>query len=140
MSTVEGTSPDLDVWQRRGLLDAGTNPARALDYAAELEATLSIASLGQTVTLRIRYVPDMLILPPENLDRYLGHVAKLTLTSLEELASLVLMDISNELVGRWTQVRVTGEQQSGHLNGHQVLIEDRQPDWTNDALIAQLSS
>ena len=52
---------------------------------------------------------------------------------------MILDDVNNEVVPRWVQVTVTapGDRAAG-VDGHGVMLEDRQPRWDNPALLSRL--
>ncbi|WP_343055005.1 hypothetical protein [Azospirillum oleiclasticum] len=94
------------------------------DYLVELRAAAG------PVALRVRYVPDRLILDPASLAR---HTEGLT-GGLEAVALALLDDLANELVPRWLEVTASAETPLPH----RVVAEDRQPAWDNPTLLARL--
>lgn len=129
----------MDVWKRRELLKVEPNPERKIDYVATLSGTIEAASLGATVDIRLRYVPDAMIVRPVNFDSYLAAMGKLDWESLEALATTVLNDVNNETVARWVQVGLDiAARAVGGGPTHQVLVEDHQPEWSNPSLLARL--
>lgn len=128
----------LDVWQRRGLLDAQPNPEQKIDYVSELTAALPGPTKTRPLSLRIRYIPDRLVLEPQKLETYLDHVAGGEWETLEAFTSLVLNDLSNELVARWVEVRTSVPQGGDRLTDHVILMQDRQPGWDNPGLLSRL--
>ena len=59
--------------------------------------------------------------------------------TVEEVAVTLLSDLRNELVARWLQVTVKMELPSLERVGRQgITMEDRQPNWSNDALLDRL--
>jgi 7-cyano-7-deazaguanine reductase len=59
--------------------------------------------------------------------------------SLEALATAVLDDINNEVVARWVQVVISAPApDEPGVDGHSVMLEDRQPKWENDSLLSRL--
>lgn len=129
----------MDHIQRRSLLTVASNPHAGMDYLSTIEGQAPSAHNDVLCTLRIRYVPDKLILLPGGLDTYLNALAGDDWPSPEALAVGVLKDFQNELVARWAQVRVhRGLDNFEHLTGQSVCVEDSQPGWRNDVLLGQL--
>ncbi|MCP5369029.1 MAG: hypothetical protein H6907_12795 [Hyphomicrobiales bacterium] len=120
----------MDPAARRAALVTRPNPDRRHDYLVTLRG-----SLGTGAGLRLRYVPDKLVIEAPSLNAYLLRLADMDWKGLEHLAVCVLEDVNNETVARWIQVEVT---MGDGLAGHSVLLEDRQPKWDNPALLARL--
>ncbi|MEE8393877.1 MAG: hypothetical protein V3R66_05985, partial [Rhodospirillales bacterium] len=55
--------------------------------------------------------------------------------TMEKVAVMVLNDINNEVVARWTQVSVAASKDKA---SHNVMVEDRQPHWDNPDLLSRL--
>ena len=129
----------MDPHARRSLLSAVRNPDSKLEYVISISGHMTPFESDQRSSVVLRYVPDRLILAPPAFGRYLDAMGLLQWSSLEEAAVTLLNDISNELVARWVQVSVTAPQ---HIHpgvlGHDVLLEDRQPNWDNAGLLARL--
>ena len=71
--------------------------------------------------------------------RYLETLTSVEWGSLEELATAILGDFSNELVARWMRVVMTSPEGAyPGVGTHQVMIEDRQPGWDNPALLSRV--
>ena len=115
-----------DRLQRRALLLTAPNPDARLD---------SVVTLGGRVaegaSIRLRYVPDRLVLDATAFGRYLNAVP--AVASLEALAAAILADVNDQAVPRWVEVAATASHED-----HAVLISDRQPKWDNPALLARL--
>ena len=134
---------DTDIHDRRTALAVLDNPSPELDYVVTLNAVAMLQGLPDSVRLRIRYVPDQLILDPGSLDRYIEALRNQSWSSLEETGAAILTDLGNELVARWTEVmletRRTGTNQGTLAENHHVLLlTDHQPDWNNPALLKRL--
>lgn len=110
--------------RRREELVTRPSPDPRHDYLVDL-----VAAAGP-VTLRVRYVPDRLILDPASLAR---HAEGLTGTP-EAVALALLDDLANELVPRWLEVTATADAPLPH----RVVAEDRQPAWDNPRLLERL--
>ncbi|MBF0394490.1 MAG: hypothetical protein HQL38_17580 [Alphaproteobacteria bacterium] len=106
--------------ERRALLVAAANPAPRLDYLVTL-----LGRVGD-VAVRLRLVPDRLILDPASFGPYLAALGGAE--PLEALGATVLEDSADRLVPRWVEVAVRGPL-------HQALFEDRQPKWEGKALL-----
>lgn len=129
----------LDPHARRNLLSAVRNPDSKLEYVISISGHMKPFDTDQRSGVVLRYVPDRLILDPPAFGRYLDAMGALRWPSLEEAAVTLLNDISNQLVARWVQVLVTAPH---HIHpgvlSHDVLLEDRQPNWDNAGLLARL--
>ncbi len=112
---------------RHALLASAANPGSRLDYLVTLTVEIGAAKV------RLRYVPDRLILAPGALVAYAVHLGG-THMSPERLAIGVLDDVSNEIVPRWVEVTV----EASGTERHGVTVADRQPNWSNPALLARL--
>ena len=118
--------------ERRALLRTESSPDRHTDLLVLLKATCCEGR----VQIVLQYVPDRRILPPDALKPYLAALSGPVSGNLECLALTILDDINNELVPRWAQVVASeGNLQDGE---HRVLLEDRQPKWDNQALLARV--
>lgn len=118
--------------ERRALLRTEGSPERLNDILVLLDATCC----DDRVQIVLQYVPDRLVLPHGVLKQYLAALSGPVTNTLESLALTVLDDINNEIVPRWAQVVVSeGSTQEGE---HRVLVEDRQPKWDNQALLARV--
>lgn len=128
----------MDTLQRRETLRTAPNPDTRMDYVSTLEGGLPWRGGGRT-RIAIRYVPDRLILDPAGLPAYLAALAAAEWPTLEALATAILDDLGNEVVARWTQVVVTAPAApDAGVEAHSVMLEDRQPKWSNDALLSRL--
>ena len=96
--------------------------------------------LGKPTLLSIHYVPDRMIIDPAAFGRYLEALSTLEWDSLEQLATEVLGDFNDHLIGRWVRVVVTAPEGAyPDVGSHEVLIEDRQPGWDNPSLLSRLA-
>ena len=110
---------------RQDSLSTEQNPIRGRE-------TLTRVS-GQTAsgaTLDLVYVADKWLLGSGALEAYL---ATLLEPKPHALAALLLDDLSNVLVPKFLQVRVSDGTTA-------VLIEDRRPRWDNPALLSRMAS
>ena len=56
-----------------------------------------------------------------------------------DLSSNILNDVNNELVTRWLQLSISAPNQVHHgIDRHEVMLEDRQPNWDNVGLLSRL--
>ena len=127
----------MDLWQRRAVLAPTSNPDRNIDFVSSLSGRLS--ALGGSIDVALRYVPDALTVSPAAFAAYLRALEGGDWPSHENLATTILQDVSNELVPRWVQV-VTRRGAADDVSEHKILVEDRQPQWNNAALLAHLHS
>lgn len=112
---------------RRIPLASAANPSTRLDYLVTLSVAVDAAKI------RLRYVPDRLILAPGALAIYAAGLDGAS-SSPERLAITVLDDVSNEIVPRWVEVAIEATGAERHV----VVVADRQPNWSNPALMARL--
>jgi 7-cyano-7-deazaguanine reductase len=122
---------------RRRALESRNNPNLSLDYVVLIDSGVSALDC----LLRLRYVPDKLILEPQSFDHYLLALRDYGLTQPEEIALTILEDINNQVVPRWVQITLRHgiEAQSGaDPGGHCIVAEDRQPNWNNSQLLSRL--
>ncbi|AWK89274.1 hypothetical protein DEW08_22945 (plasmid) [Azospirillum thermophilum] len=113
---------------RRERLTTAPTPDSRHDFLVELRGEPMPGT-----RLRIRYVPDRLVLDPAGLAAYLPALATVP-GGLEALAVAVLDDLNNELVPRWVEVSAERDTPLPH----RVSIEDRQPTWDNPVLLGRL--
>lgn len=125
----------MDLWQRRAVLAPASNPDRNIDFVSSLSGRL--AALGGSIDVALRYVPDALTVSPTAFAAYLRALEGGDWPSHENLATTILQDVSNELVPRWVQI-VTRRGGADGVPEHKILVEDRQPQWNNAALLAHL--
>lgn len=118
---------DAALHQRRAALAPRPAPKARLDYGVRIDQAVGNSADGR---LSLVFVPDKYTLDPEALADYLDQ-ADIENTDAETLAVTILEDVVNELVCRWARVSVT-------LAGKTVTIEDRQPGWANDGLLARI--
>ncbi len=129
----------MDVFARRALLQGQENPGGRTDYVSGLQGRLTAKNLGGNIVSIVRYVPDRFVLVPDSFNSYLKTMETLPWPTLEDLATALVKDISNEMLTRWTQVNLKADQADfAHVAAHEVTIEDRQPGWRNDDLIYRL--
>jgi len=129
----------MDVFARRSLLQGRPNPGGGADYVSGLQGTLTPKSPTGSLDVTIRYVPGKLVLAPESFEDYLHLLEELDWPTLEDLATAIVKDISNEMLTRWSQVNVKSAQSGlDHVATHEVTVEDQQPGWRNDDLIFRL--
>ncbi len=113
----------------------GSDYVVALDYDAPADETLH-----WPINLKLRYIPDRLILDTASFHAYMAHLLMLKWQGLEQLASAVIEDFNNELVPYWVRVIAIGRIGQGDQTvKHRVYCEDRQPRWGNITLLASLS-
>jgi len=122
--------------ERREILETRPNPKMGLDYLVAIDTAASPSRV-----IRLRYVPDKLLLRPVAFETYLSAITASDDPPAEELALAIIEDINNEVVPRWVQVQIengaTGTQPGS--GAYRVLIEDRQPNWDNPQIIARAS-
>jgi hypothetical protein len=112
---------------RRAPLISIANAGSRLDYLVTLSAEIGAARV------RLRYVPDRLVLAPGALTTYAAGFGDIRM-SPERLAMTVIDDVSNEVVPRWIEVTI----ETSGAEHHMVVVADGQPNWSNPALLARL--
>jgi 7-cyano-7-deazaguanine reductase len=130
----------MNLQTRRAILTTSPNPDERLDYVVALRGHApGRADGGNAAEVRLRYVPDRRILDPVAFGAYLTAAGGEPEESVEGFAAMVLDDINNELVPRWVQITVTATSDGiDGVDGHGVMLEDRQPRWDNPALLSRL--
>ncbi|MBT3306304.1 MAG: hypothetical protein HN377_07440 [Alphaproteobacteria bacterium] len=131
----------MDTNERRALLQTAPNPDETLDYLSGLEGSILIFDKADPTVIAIRYIPDRQIVDPPAFGRYLVGLSGLPWQTLEELATTVLGDLSNQLVARWVRVAVTAPKMAyPGIGAHAVVVEDLQPGWNNPSLLLRLEA
>lgn len=122
--------------ERREILETRPNPQTGLDYLVAIDAAASPAR-----EIRLRYVPDKLLLRPDAFETYLSTLTSTDELPAEELALAIVEDINNEVVPRWVQVQIkdSANDPAPKAGAYRVLIEDRQPNWDNPQIVARAS-
>ncbi len=128
----------MDLQSRRALLKNKANPDPRLDYLVFLEGHLAGTEVMRTSIL-LRYVPGKMILDTHAFGVYLDTLSGLNLETPEDIAVTLLSDITNELLPRWAQVEVHApDVHHAAVDVHGVVLEERQPNWDNPALLGRL--
>lgn len=104
-----------------------------IDYLVTLTNSHTEAGYG----LVLRYVPDKLLIEPPSLGAYLAAMRSGDGGHPETLALALLDDINNDIVPRWVQIVVRAAAE-GADPAETVILEDRQPNWDNPAILANL--
>lgn len=114
---------------RRPLLVGDVNPNIRLDYLVTLSAQTEAG------TIRLRYVPDRLVLAPGAFAAYAARLGDVS-SAPERLGVTVLDDVNNEIVPRWIEVTV----EASGVGRHAVTVTDQQPNWSNPSLMVRLGA
>ena len=129
----------MDLNKRRSLLVCDRNPDVKLDYVISITGHMANPGLGGNSSIHLNYVPDKMIIKPASFGRYLDVIGTMVWGTLEEGAAAILNDINNELVARWLQLSISAPNQVHHgIDRHEVMLEDRQPNWDNIGLLSRL--
>ncbi len=130
----------MDPISRREQLKTSNNPQTRIDYVVTLGGELVHDEDHQAPSqVRIRYIPDNLILMPESLNLYLERLSEEKWASLEAVATALVDDFNNEVIPRWVQVQLEITQHpEAPTHFHSVTLEDKQPKWDNQPLLARL--
>lgn len=133
--------------ERRGLLTTRDNPSAKLDYLVTVTTaiTTTLTAMGKpdddplaaAVAVRLRYVPDRMLLARASLDTYFGRLASRPWPDLESLGVVAMEDLNSELIPRWLHLTLAITIGGGE---HAVTLEDRQPRWDNAKLLQRLES
>lgn len=122
---------------RRAYLTTRPAPDPRRDSLVCLRARIPATGAVGAAAISLRYVPDRLILTPHGWRAYVEEaLGRVAFPSVEELATAALDDLANELVPRWLEVHIATL--SVDDAGHEVMVEDRQPTWSNPTLFARL--
>ncbi|PCJ35291.1 MAG: hypothetical protein COA93_03410 [Alphaproteobacteria bacterium] len=121
-------------------LSSSENPYRSKAYVVSI--TQEIALNQKTYLFGLRYIPDKLILDHDGLADYLRQMLAHKTTKAEKLAPHILAhdileDVTNHIIPKWIEVNLVDEENNQGQNIW-VTIEDRQPNWENDALLKRL--
>jgi hypothetical protein len=119
--------------RRRDLITGHPHPGPHHECLVTLTAPLAAG-----LALSLRYVPDRTVLDAPSWDRYTAALDPAD--APETLAVAVLDDINNELVPRWVQVVVERTHPTAEAGAprHHVVVEDAQPDWIDNGILARL--
>ncbi len=129
----------MDIKDRRRFLITARNPDAKLDYLIVIAGHMATHSNVNRSIISLRYVPDKMILQPASFGHYLDALSTLEWDGLEEAAAAVLNDVNNEIIARWLQVRISApEKVHPSIDSHEVLLEDRQPNWDNARLLSRM--
>lgn len=129
----------MDINERRTLLATEANPDVKLDYVVAIAGNIAAHSISESSTVNLRYIPDRTILVPAAFGQYLDALSAIQWQSLEETAAAILNDVNNELIARWVQVAISAPDNiHPGIDSHEVLLEDRQPNWDNAGLLSRL--
>ncbi len=129
---------NMDLHERRNLLNTSATPETRRDFIVVLRTRFTWPDESSGVSVRVRYIPDRQLLSIQSLETYLAALAEEAFRSLEAVATVVLDDINNEIVPRWAQITMsTIPQDSATVPGHEVIVEDRQPNWDNPELLSR---
>ncbi len=126
--------------EEKDILPSSENPYRNKTYIVSI--TQEIALNQKTYLFGLRYVPDKLILGHDGLADYLKQRLTHKTTKAENLpphilAHDILEDITNHIIPKWIEINLVDEE-NNHGQNISVTIEDRQPNWENDALLERL--
>ena len=132
--------------ESKSYLRVKENPSKKYDYVINLKQTLVKKIDGEKFLIDLHYIPDRYILEAGSYKNYLGGIFEQLKESLDETSVLeeislnVIDDLCNELVPFWIRVNVSfiGEDKVTGSRFHNVTIEDRQPQWNNEALLAKI--
>jgi 7-cyano-7-deazaguanine reductase len=129
----------MEIIKRRSFLKTERNPDIKLDYVITITGHMARKDKIDSSAVSLRYVPDKVILQPVTFGRYLDAIGTLEWTALEDAAAAILNDVNNELIARWVQVWISAPDQiHPGIDRHEVLLEDRQPNWDNAGLLSRL--
>ncbi len=123
--------------ERRDILTSSPNPDRSLDYISVLSGHLSTVPDRTPHDARLRYVPGNFILHPDSWQRYLEVLGTMQWDSMEKLAVTLVADTNDHLVPRWIEVSLTANRAGTDM---QVIVNDREPGWNNENILARLDS
>lgn len=126
-----------DQQHRRSILRINKNPERSLDYISVLSGRFTPVADTVEHHVRLRYVPASAILDANAWQEYLSCVGNLSWASIEELTAIIVADANDQLVPRWIEVSITAIRDGTE---HWVIMDDKQPGWDNEDILARLDS
>ena len=137
MSDAAAIPKAVDIQARRAHLTIQAAPGDNRDYIATLSGNLVGTSFGLTsVGVEVRYVPDRFVTRLGDFQTYLAYLDKFGFEHLETVGAILRDDFANVLIGKWTQVTITGTAPGRiGLMEHVVVMEDRRPKWNNKTLM-----
>jgi len=111
------------------------NPYKSKIYCISVLQEITLED--QIFLFGLRYVPDKLLLDHKVLAAYLGTIVTRDSGKAEALVHNILEDIMDQIIPKW--IEITLKQQQNKF-GQTVLVtmEDRQPNWQDDALLNRL--
>ncbi|MEM6902061.1 MAG: hypothetical protein AAF556_02320 [Pseudomonadota bacterium] len=127
------------VRSRRSLVKCRPSPATGHDYLVDLKIKLQAQDRSSPYHLTIRYVPDRELIDDGQMREYWRFIEAAKWPSLAAIAITVLEDLNNEVIPRWLQVQLRDPLTSDYQEGSMVTIEDRQPGWHNQQMLARIS-
>ncbi|MEE2698947.1 MAG: hypothetical protein VX923_04545 [Pseudomonadota bacterium] len=127
----------METNERRALLHISNNPDESIDYLITLQGSFISNENNKPIIISISYVPGFSIVNPDSFRSYLTALSEQNWENLENIATTIIGDLSNQLVSRWICIKATASE--GFYPGlghHEILIEDRQPEWSNPNLLS----
>ena len=126
----------MDILDRRRLLITKTNPDVTTDYVVSLGGRIA-QSESNSIIIKLRYVPDELILSKASLPEYFERMANEELSSLEYTGIVLLRDFINEIVPRWLLINLSQPfDVDSFPQLHEIQLQDHQPNWSNPQLLS----
>ena len=131
----------MDAVIRRSHIKTTPNPDERLDYVVTLTGTLGFVAGPGSCKISMRYIPDKLIISHGSFAVYLSALGGMEWANLEEAATAILEDMGNEVVARWIQVKASlSDDRTPSAPSHEIVLEDKQPQWENVSLLARLQA
>ena len=127
----------MNLTERRAILTSSPNPDKSLDYISVLSGQFSPQPENAVHDVRLRYVPGNYILHPAAWQQYLTTLGTMSWDSMEKLAVTMVGDTNDHLVPRWIEISLTSNRAGTDM---QVIIDDREPGWNNENILARLDS
>jgi 7-cyano-7-deazaguanine reductase len=124
---------------RRGLIQATPSPTTSHDYLIDLKVSLNLKDAAMKADICIRYVPDRDILQAAELNEYWHFIENARWPNEATLALTLLDDLNNEIIPRWLQIQVQTKPEVVGVERQTVTIEDNQPGWHNQRLLARIA-
>jgi len=117
------------------LLLSYQNPYKNKTYCVSITQEVTVDN--RIFLFGLRYVPDKLLLDHNGLTTYLEASLTRDRGKAETLAHGIAEDIMNQIIPRWIEINLRQKQ---NKFGQTVLVtmEDRQPNWQDDALLSRL--
>ena len=126
---MEDHSPDNGVAQRRELIKLTPLPHPRHD------AVVTLTTVRNGISVRLRYVPDRDVIAPKSLETYLESAFRSVDGPLLAKAQTVLEDINDQAIPCWLEILLV---QTDSGLEEKACVEEKQPRWQDPGILARL--